>query len=146
MMFNKVLNHLPPPKRISTDHDPLFTYFQWKANLRINEIEEIKSIPFTPISHPFVERVIGTTRREYLDHIFFTNATDLEYKLNKFKQYYNQGRQHLSLGCTPYQKAGEALKNIASFGSFCWKSYCGGLFQVPCACAWLIYSQPGQGT
>ena len=32
----------------------------------------------------FVERVIGTTRREYLDHTLFTNATDLENKLNDF--------------------------------------------------------------
>src|SRR2546422_6541602 len=34
------------------------------------EIEEIKSVPYTPVSHPFVERLIGTIRREYLDRMF----------------------------------------------------------------------------
>jgi hypothetical protein len=30
------------------------------------EVEEIKSVPYAPVSHPFVERLIGTIRREYL--------------------------------------------------------------------------------
>jgi hypothetical protein len=32
--------------------------------LRILDIEEVKTVPYTPLSHPFVERVIGTIRRE----------------------------------------------------------------------------------
>jgi hypothetical protein len=39
--------------------------------LRILEIGELKSVPGTPTSHLFIERVIGTTRREYLDQLFF---------------------------------------------------------------------------
>ena len=31
-----------------------------------------------PRSYPFVERLIGTTRREFLDHVLFWNARDLE--------------------------------------------------------------------
>ena len=96
MMFNKISGNTPSPKYLSSDNDPLFQYFQCKANLRIYEIKEVKSLPFTPISHPFVERVIGTTRREYLDHIIFADTADLENKLNDFKIYYNQYRQHLS--------------------------------------------------
>ena len=45
------------------------------ANLRVLAIEEVKSVPYAPLSHPFVERLIGTVRREYLDHLFFWNAT-----------------------------------------------------------------------
>jgi len=51
---------------VSTDHDPLFRFHRWLANLRVLEIEEIKSVPYAPASHPFVERLIGTVRREYL--------------------------------------------------------------------------------
>ena len=116
MMFNKIMARIPPPKYMSSD----------------NEIQEIKTILYTPISHPFVERVIGTTRREYLDHILFTNSIDLENKLDKFKVYYNQHRQHLSLKSTPSQVAGETIKKVATLSHFQWKTYCQGLFQVPC--------------
>jgi hypothetical protein len=57
----------PLPKLLSTDHDPLVRFHRWRANLRVREIEEVKSVPDAPVSHPFVERLIGTIRREYLD-------------------------------------------------------------------------------
>ena len=41
------------------------------ANLRVLQIKEIKSLPHEPMSHPFVERVIGSIRRELLDHTLF---------------------------------------------------------------------------
>jgi hypothetical protein len=63
-MFNKIISSRTLPKRLSSDNDPLFTFQKWQANLRILEIEEIKSIPYTPISHPFVERLIRTIREE----------------------------------------------------------------------------------
>jgi hypothetical protein len=40
------------------------------------DIEELKSVPFAPRSHPFIERLIGTLRREYLDRTFFWNGVD----------------------------------------------------------------------
>jgi len=45
------------------------------------EVTEIKTIPYVPISHFFVERLIGTVRREYLDQMLFWTRTDLEDKL-----------------------------------------------------------------
>ena len=78
-------------------YDPLFLYHQWQANLRILDVDEIKTVPYTPLSHPFVERLIGTIRREYLDHTLFWNACDLERKLEEFRQYYNAHRVHTSL-------------------------------------------------
>ncbi len=82
-MFNKIISGVPLPKRLSSDNDPLFRFHRWQANLRILEVEEIKTIPYTPVSHPFVERLIGTIRREYLDHVFFwcavrNNALSIE--------------------------------------------------------------------
>ena len=58
---------------------------RWKANLRILEIDEIKTVPHVPLSHPFVERLIGTTRREFLDHVLSWTARDLERKLAEFQ-------------------------------------------------------------
>ena len=89
-MFNQVCARQGLPKRLSTDHDPLFRFHRWRANLRVLEIEELKSVPFVPCSHPFVERLIGTVRREYLDQVFFWSGVDLRRKLCRFAAYYNQ--------------------------------------------------------
>ena len=75
-------------------NDPLFRYHQWKANLRILETTEIETVPYTPVSHPFVERLIGTVRRECLDQLLFWTANDLEGKLSEFQRYYNMERVH----------------------------------------------------
>jgi transposase InsO family protein len=84
-MFNHAVSSQRLPRHVSTDHDPLFRFHRWLANLRVLEIEEIKSVPYTPVSHPFVERLIGTIRREYLDRMFFWNAVDLTRKLGEFR-------------------------------------------------------------
>jgi hypothetical protein len=75
-MFNHAAAGQSLPKRVSTDHDPLFRFHRWLANMRVREIEEIKSVPYAPVSHPFVERLIGTIRREYLDQLFFWNTLE----------------------------------------------------------------------
>ena len=47
-MFNKIIAGKNTPQQLSSENDPLFQYCQWQANLLILEIEEIKSIPYTP--------------------------------------------------------------------------------------------------
>ena len=84
-MFNHAVAGQQPPKHLSTDHDPLFRFHRWLANLRVLQIEEVKSVPYAPVSHPFVERLIGTVRREYLDRVFFWNVADLMRKLEAFR-------------------------------------------------------------
>jgi transposase InsO family protein len=64
-MFNEVIAGAPTlPRHLSSDRDPLFEFHRWKANLRILDVKEIKTVPYVPLSHPFVERLIGTVRRE----------------------------------------------------------------------------------
>ena len=63
---------------------------------------KIKTVPYVPLSHPFVERLIGTIRRECLDRTLFWTAADLEMKLLEFQGYYNGHRAHAGLeGRTP---------------------------------------------
>jgi transposase InsO family protein len=59
-MFNRAMQKQTLPKYVSTDHDPLYRVHQWQANLRVLEVKEIKTVPYVPLSHPFVERLIGT--------------------------------------------------------------------------------------
>ena len=61
-MFNAAIHGQGAPRHLSTDHDPLFEAHRWTANLRLLEIDEIKTVPYVPLSHPFVERLIGTMR------------------------------------------------------------------------------------
>jgi transposase InsO family protein len=133
-MFNKAISGMGIPKYLSTDHDPLFEYHRWLANLRILDVDEIKAVPHTPVSHPFVERLIGTLRREFLNHVIFRNARDLDRKLEEFSGYYNCHRVHTSLDCnTPAEISGEAVVNRADLHQLRWQSHCRGLFQLPIA-------------
>ena len=63
-MFKQAIRGAGIPKHLSSDHDPLYRFHQWQANLSILGISEIKTVPYTPWSHPFIERLIGTIRRE----------------------------------------------------------------------------------
>jgi putative transposase len=84
-MFNCAAAGQSKPKYLNTDYDPLFRFHRWLANLRVLEVEEMKSVPCAPLSHPFVERLIGTIRREYFDQVFFWNGVDLARELNDYK-------------------------------------------------------------
>ena len=86
-MFNRATRCHSMPTYLSSDHDPLYRFHRWQANLRI--LGEIKTVPYVPLSHPFVERLIGTIRRECLDRTLFWTAADLEMKLLDFHRYYN---------------------------------------------------------
>ena len=76
-MFRQAIRGQPIPKYLSSDNDPLFLFHQWQANLQILAVEEIKTAPYAPLSHPFVERLIGTLRRECLDLMLFWTCPDL---------------------------------------------------------------------
>jgi len=130
-MFNDATSRQGWPERISSDNDPLFQFHRWKANLRVLEIEEIKSLPHLPMSHPFVERLIGSVRRELLDHTFFWTATDLDNKLRDYQAYYNERRCHSSLdGVTPVNPGSD---KVVALNNYRWKEHCRGLFQLPVA-------------
>jgi putative transposase len=131
-MFNRVIAKQTPPQYLSSDNDPLFRFHRWRANLRLLEVDEIKTLPCTPLSHPFVERLIGTVRRDYLDRTLFWNRGDLERKLDAYQAYYNQHRCHTGLaGATPAERSGLPAPPLAKLESYSWRQHCNGLFQTP---------------
>jgi putative transposase len=135
-MFNKIISGKSLPKYLSSDNDPLFLFHRWKANLRIVGIEELKSVPGTPTSHPFIERVIGTTRREYLDQLIFFSSSDLQNKFDHFQEYYNNHRGHSSIGMKTPRKIAEdnaTANNVVLLDQYRWESCCNGIHQLPIA-------------
>jgi transposase InsO family protein len=133
-MFNAAIHGQGAPQHLSTDHDPRFEAHRWRANLRILEIDEIKTVPHVALSHPFVERLIGTIRQEFLDHVLFWNGRDLEHKLAEFQVCYNAARCHALLdGRTPLTFVGEQAVTHADLNDVRWISHCRDLVQLPVA-------------
>jgi putative transposase len=90
------------------------------------EVSEIKTVPYVPLSHPFVERLIGSIRREFLDQMLFWTATDLEDKLVGFQHYYNEHRTHTGLnGRTPEPPAAGPRADV-NLSLFTWQRHCRG--------------------
>jgi len=120
-------------RRVSRDNHLLFKSNRWQSAMDIYDITEIPSVPFTPESHPFIERVIGTIRREYLNQVgLFYNEKDLINKLDLFKEYYNKHRTHeANFGITPALIAREAQHEYLDINHFTWQSHCHGLFYTP---------------
>lgn len=88
----------------------------------------MKTVPYVPLSHPFVERLIGTVRREYLDQVPFWSARDLERKLVSFQDYYNKDRAHRGLdGALPTNKVTSRIER-----SLAWMIFVGKNAAVVC--------------
>ena len=60
-------------------------------------ITQVVTAPRSPWQNPFVERVIGSIRRECLDHIVIFNERHLRRVLPSYVDYYHRTRTHLSL-------------------------------------------------
>ena len=67
------------------------------ARIEALDIEEIVTAPRSPWQKPFVERVIGSIRRECLDHVIVLNESHLRRILASYIDYYHRSRTHLSL-------------------------------------------------
>ena len=60
-------------------------------------IAEVVSAPASPWQNPYVERVIGSIRRECLDHVIVVNESHLRRVLTSYLLYYHRSRTHLGL-------------------------------------------------
>src|SRR6476619_2493112 len=65
----------------------------------------------SPWQNGYAERLIGSIRRECLDHVIVFGERHLRHLLNSYQQYYNEVRTHLSL-----QKDAPFSRDIRRFG------------------------------
>jgi transposase InsO family protein len=85
------------PRYLLRDHDAIFGQ-DFREQVRDMGIHEVLSAPRSPWQRAYVERVIGSIRRECLDHLIVFNETSLRRTLNLYFAYYHRSRTHLSLG------------------------------------------------
>jgi len=60
-------------------------------------VTEVISSPSSPWQNPYVERLIGSMRRECLDHVIVLSERHLRRVLTRYLSYYHRSRTHLSL-------------------------------------------------
>jgi transposase InsO family protein len=63
----------------------------------VMNMQEIVTAPRSPWQNAYVERVIGSIRRECLDHLIILNAAGLRRVLSRYVEYYTASRTHLAL-------------------------------------------------
>jgi transposase InsO family protein len=88
------------PRYLIRDRDGSYdaVFRQRVANLGI---DEVLIAPQSPWQNPFVERWIGTLRRECLDHVIVLNEAHLKRIVFAFLEYYHRARPHRALGQNP---------------------------------------------
>jgi len=84
------------PRYLIRDRDGIYGRdFTGRANAL--GIKQILIAPRSPWQNPYVERVIGSIRRECLDHVIVFNEGHLQRILRSYLRYYHASRTHLSL-------------------------------------------------
>lgn len=84
------------PNYVIRDRDSIYgsTFRNRVASMGI---DEVLIAPRSPWQNPYVERVIGSVRRECLDHVIIINECHLRRLLRAYLEYYHGSRTHLSL-------------------------------------------------
>jgi transposase InsO family protein len=81
------------PRHLLRDHDAVYGR-DFRQRARRIGIDAIATPVASPRANAIVERVIGTLRRECLDHLIVSNEEHLRSVLTEFVQYYNRERPH----------------------------------------------------
>jgi putative transposase len=84
------------PRWLLRDRDSIYDD-QVRRRIASLGITEVVSSPLSPWQNPYVERVIGSIRRECLDHVIILNDRHLRRVLRAYLAYYHRSRTHLGL-------------------------------------------------
>jgi transposase InsO family protein len=84
------------PTYLLRDRDKIFGLEFQRTVLNLG-IQEVRISPHSPWQNPYVERLIGSIRRECLDHMIIFNENHLRRVLREYFRYYTESRTHLGL-------------------------------------------------
>jgi transposase InsO family protein len=84
------------PRYLLRDRDRIFGD-DFRKQVKAMGMREVLAAPGSPWQRAYVERVIGTIRRECLDHVIVFNETYLRRTLSSYLSYYHRSRTHLAL-------------------------------------------------
>ena len=84
------------PRYLMRDRDGVYG-LAFRDRVKALDIEEVVIAPHSPWQNPYVERVIGTLRRECLDHVVVLAETHLRRIVRRYGNYDHGSRTHLTL-------------------------------------------------
>ena len=84
------------PSYLLRDRDGVYGE-SFRQRVQGMRIEEVLTAPQSPWQNPFAERLIGSLRRECLDHVVVLGERHLRRLLTTYLEYYHRTRTHLSL-------------------------------------------------
>jgi putative transposase len=84
------------PSYLLRDRDSVYGHV-FRQRVKGIGIDEILTAPQSPWQNPFAERLIGSIRRECLDHVLVLGERHLRRTLTRYFAYYHEARTHLSL-------------------------------------------------
>ncbi|MCI0390998.1 MAG: integrase core domain-containing protein [Acidobacteria bacterium] len=84
------------PRFLLRDRDQIYGE-EFRRRVAGMKIEEVITAPHSPWQTPYVERLIGSIRRESLDHVIVLSEKQLRRILKSYFEYYHRSRTHLSL-------------------------------------------------
>jgi len=84
------------PRFLIRDRDGIYGY-AFRKRVENMGIEEIMIAPHSPWQNPYIERTVGSIKRECLDHVIVLNERHLRRILRDYFEYYHESRTHLSL-------------------------------------------------
>jgi len=84
------------PRYLLRDRDNVYDT-RFRRRVHSFGIEEVLAAPRSPWQNPYVERLIGSVRRECLDHVIVLNEPHLKRHLRAYFSYYHAARTHLAL-------------------------------------------------
>ena len=84
------------PRYLLRDRDQIYGE-DFRQRVQAMSIEEVITALHSPWQNAYVERLIGSIRRECLDHVIVLGESHLRRILRNYFEYYHQTRTHLSL-------------------------------------------------
>jgi hypothetical protein len=109
------------PKYLLRDRDRIYGQ-EFRKQVAVVTINEVLSAPRSPWQRAYVERLIGSIRRECLDHVIVFGEETLHRTLRSYFSYYHRSRLHLSL-----DKDSTDSRCVQSVGRLTVSSEVGGL-------------------
>jgi putative transposase len=84
------------PRYLISDRDRIYGV-EFRQRVKGMGIEEVITAARSPWQNPFAERIVGSLRRECLDHVIVFNENHLRRILKNYSEYYHRSRTHLAL-------------------------------------------------